>query len=348
MTTRTRLDVMFRAERSPQEWADRHARGEVPGRWPYGLDGLSRTGAVVTARSLREPTRLQRATGTLRSRVVRRRDGAGGRHIGLAWDENVARRMLLTAPAPQMVAGVIWLTDALARGDRPGPATRMLRILAAMDQLFVTSRAQVEPLSRALGPSGPPVAFVQFGVDEQYFAPRPYPTRPLVLSVGGDRDRDPRTLFAALERVHAARPDVEIVVQSASDLPAPEGVRKVPHLTHVELRDLYARAAVVAVATRPNLHVSGATVGMEAMATGRPVVMTRTPGTEDYFRDGAGARLASPGDAAGLAGHVLELLADPSAAAALGRSAREEVERRLTSAAMVRDLAAVLRLDAPA
>lgn len=343
----TQLDVMFRAERSPEEWADRHARGEVPGRWPYGLDGLGATGAVVRARSLREPTRVQRVTADLR-RLAARRPSGGERRVGLAWDENVARRMVLTAPAPEMVAGVIWLTDALDRGDRPEATSRMLGTLRRMDRLFVTSRAQVEPLSQAVGRTGPPVQFVQFGVDHRFFHAQPYPTRPLVVSIGGDRDRDPRTLFAALERVRAARPEAEVVVQSASDLPPPDGVRKVRHLSHLELRDLYGRASALVVATRPNLHVSGATVGMEAMATGRPVVMTRTPGTEDYFRDGRTALLAPPGDAAGLAEHVLALLADPPAAAALGRAAREEVERRLTTEVMVRDLAAVLELDPPA
>lgn len=345
-STPMRLEVMYRAERDPAAWAERHARGEVPGRWPYGLDGLTSTGASVTARGLYEPTSAQRALASLGWQRRRRPPRDGSRHVGIAWDENVARRMLLTARTPEMVAGVIWLTDALERGDQPAAAAGMLRVLRRMDRLFVTSRAQLEPLSRAVGPDGPAVAFVQFGVDHRFFAARPYPTRPLVVSVGGDRDRDPQTLFSALGRVRAARPDVEVVVQSTSDLAPPDGVTKVRHLTHLELRDLYARAGVLVIATRPNLHVSGATVGMEAMATGRPVVVTRTPGTDDYFRDGRTALLAAPGDAVGLADHVLQLLADPAAAAALGRAARAEVEQRLTSEALVRDLARVLGVRA--
>ncbi len=60
------------------------------------------------------------------------------------------------------------------------------------------------------------------------------------MSVGGDRDRDTATLYAALEHVHGARPDVELVVQTASELDPPAGVTTVAHLPHVALRELYA------------------------------------------------------------------------------------------------------------
>ena len=64
---------------------------------------------------------------------------------------------------------------------------------------------------------------VVFGVDSDFFSLAPYPERPLVVSVGGDRDRDPKTLFAALEHVQRARPEVEIIVQSRWESSAPPG-----------------------------------------------------------------------------------------------------------------------------
>ena len=128
---------------------------------------------------------------------------------------------------------------------------------------------------------GVPVEYVRFGIDHEFFSARSrIPRSPRVVSVGGDRDRDAETLFRALSRVHDARPDVELVVQTASDLPPPDGVATIRHLPHAQLRELYASASVVAIATRPNLHVSGMTVSLEAMATGRPVVATR------HARDG--------------------------------------------------------------
>ena len=117
-----------------------------------------------------------------------------------------------------------------------------------------------------------------------------------------------------------------------------------PRLTHRELRDLYGRAAVVAIATRPNLHVSGMTVLLESMATARPVVLTGSPGVEDYATDGETALLVPTRDAGGLADRVLGLLADPGEARALGERARASVEARLTSDHMVQDLARVIGL----
>ncbi|KQY23344.1 hypothetical protein ASD16_12430 [Cellulomonas sp. Root485] len=336
MSTTRQVEVMFRSERDVDSWTARHERGEVPGRWPYGLDLLARPGVTVTRRSLPEPTRADRLRAMLRPS---RRTGAD---LGIAWDENLARRMLVLAPHASMHAGAIWLTDALAADPDSARVRSTLDVLRRMDSVFVNSRAQVEPLERALGSSGTRVSFFTFGVDADFFAARPPADHPLVVSVGGDRDRDPATLFAALARVHDARPDVEIVVQNSSDVTPPPGVTKVPRLSHVELRELYARASVVAVATRPNLHMSGLTVSLESMATARPVVLTRTPGVEDYVVDGDNARLVPTEAPEDLADAVVELLDDPAAAHALGLRARAAIEDRLTSVHLVDNMAAAV------
>lgn len=349
----TSVEVVFRSERDVNAWSERHARGEVPGRWPYGLDLLASASTRVTARNVAEPGRLAtlraRTRGAGPFRASRRADGPAGRprDIGVAWDENVAQRMLVGAPHPEMYSGAIWVTDALAAGRDDRLVRSVLRTLRRMDGVFVNSRAQVRPLADALGANGPPVSFFRFGVDTEFFAPCPYPERPLVVSVGGDRDRDPSTLFAALERVSRARPGVEIVVQSTSGLPAPDGVTKVHRLSHLELRGLYARASVVAVATRPNLHMSGVTVSLESMATGRPVVLTGTPGVDDYFADGSTAVLVTPGDAEGLAERIVGLLDDPDGARQLGQRAQDAVHAGLTSQHMVRGMADFIGLTKP-
>lgn len=337
--TATTVEVMFRAERDVDTWVARHERGEVPGRWPYGLDLLTAPGATVTRRDLPEPGRVAR----LRDRLPVARPRPAARRVGVAWDENVARRMVLLAPRTRMYAGAIWVTDALAADPDSARVRQALDTLRRMTGAFVISSAQVDPLQQALGASVP-VTYFRFGVDADFFAARPPAERPLVVSVGGDRDRDPATLFAALERVAAARPDVEAVVQSRSDLTPPPGVTKVPHLSHVELRDLYARASVVAIATRPNLHVSGMTVSLESMATARPVVLTGTPGAEDYVTDGETGLLVPPRAPELLADRVLELLADPDAAADMGRRARADVEARFTSGHMVEAMAQAVGL----
>ncbi|MCR2814124.1 glycosyltransferase family 4 protein [Microbacterium sp. zg.Y1090] len=270
--------------------------------------------------------------------VRRSRSGA----VAFTWDENSAARLAFSRGVGTRYCGVVWLTDAV---DREGPQALapMRRALRKMDGVWVLSAAQVQPLREFLGPAGPPVHHVLFGIDEAFFTAHPYPERPLVVSVGGDRDRDAATLFQALERIRAQRPDVEIVVQSTSTAPPPSGVRVVPYLTHAELRNLYARASVAVIATRDNSHVSGMTVGLEVMSTGRPIVITETAGMDDYFTPEGGAALVPLGDAAALSDHALALLNDPAGAARAGAAARRRVESTFTTRHLASRLAALAR-----
>jgi glycosyltransferase involved in cell wall biosynthesis len=55
------------------------------------------------------------------------------------------------------------------------------------------------------------------------------------------------------------------------------------------------------------------------MASGVPVVGTRVDGAAEVIRDGVSGYLLAPGDVQGLADRVLSLLANPTAAADMGR-----------------------------
>ncbi|MBD8703985.1 glycosyltransferase family 4 protein [Frigoribacterium sp. CFBP 13712] len=186
------------------------------------------------------------------------------------------------------------------------------------------------------------MSYLPFGVDSTFYAPQPYPQQPLVFSAGGDRDRDPETLFAALAQIVQSRPDVEVVVQSRSELAPPPGVRKVPYLSHVELKDMYAKSSVVLIATQPNEHASGMTVSLESMATARPVVMTKTPGIDDYIVDGVTGSLVQAGDSRAMAAASLRLLSDTSGARDVGIKGRVRVEERFTSALMAAKLSSIM------
>ncbi|GGF13868.1 glycosyltransferase family 4 protein [Subtercola lobariae] len=349
------LDIAFPVERHVDDWQYRHAQGKVPGFWPYGLDGLGRYVDRLRAQAVAEPDTLARA----RARLTRRgrhpepalRWNAGEtrptRDIALSWDENAARRMLAACPRPEMYCGVIWATDAAARGADISAIRRVLRLMSGM---WVISSGQQAALVELVGENGPPVGFFRFGVDETFFTFHRPPTTPLVLSIGGDRDRDTETLFAALGRVHELAPETEIVVQTSSTLPPPAGVRTIERVSHVELAALYARASVVAIATRQNLHASGMTVSLEAMASGRPVVISDTPGIRDYVQGSPIGRspqtglLVPVGDAGAMAAQIVALLNDPELCAALGRGGRQVVETELNTTHMVRELAAFIGL----
>lgn len=322
----------FPAEQSVTRWERRHSAGEVPSVWPYGLDGLCEY-APVAVLDLPAPGRLSR----LRSRV-----GIGPRpraQTAFTWDENAAFRMQVASPYERFASGVIWLTDMIERGADTG---RLVEVLRGAETLWVLSEAQVEPLRALFGSAGPRIVAVPFGVDAEFFSPRPYPDRPRIVSVGNDRDRDPQTLFRALARVHEQRPDVELIVQSSASTDAPAGVEVVQRMSHGELHELYATASVIATATRPNLHVSGMTVTLEAFATGRPVVNTDTPGMSQYVTEERTGHLVPLGDDEALAQRLIGLIDDPQRAAEMGLAGRRDVEERFTTHEMCAHLAQIL------
>jgi len=66
---------------------------------------------------------------------------------------------------------------------------------------------------------------------------------------------------------------------------------------------------------------------IEAMAAGLPVVATRVGGMGEVVQEGTTGLLASSGDDAGLADHVLKLIADPALRCRMGEHGRQRVHR---------------------
>ena len=325
------VDVFFPVERDVEHWAARHANGEVPGRWPYGLDQMAAGGFDVNLRSLQSPSRRESAISRLGlGRYLKHSSDELEADTGLAWDENTAIRMVVLASRQSMFSGTIWATDKLA-GRASAELKRVRSVLREMDGVFVNCRAQLDPLRNFLGHDGPAVEWITLGIDVSFWRPSPFPAQPLILSVGGDRDRDSATLFAAFAQVISARPDVKAIVQTTSSEKPPRGVTVVQHFTHLALAELYSNASVVAVATKPNLHGSGTTVSLEAMASARPVVLSAGPAMNDYIDDGVTGWLTPVGDPRALSERILRVLADPAEAEEMGLRARAAVEDRMTS-----------------
>lgn len=326
----TRVTIAHQAELRVQEWASRHTAGELPGHWPYGLDLIARPGIELTWQELPGRSRLRRAMAyALELAPGNRPSDIRTDDVILTWDESQAVRVVGGRRAKTHFSGVIWATDRRLQSSGP----RLVDCLKRATGLWVLSRSQIDPLREQLGADCPPVSFVRFGIDTDFYTPAPYPERPLVVSAGGDRDRDVTTLFSALAEVRAAVPEAEILVQSKASLSPPAGVKVFASMPHTELRELYRRMSVMVIATRPNLHVSGMTVALEAQATGRPCVMTESPGMEDYVdHDRQGLIVAR--DAAAIADAVVGLLRDPGRAQDLGQRALKRVKEAHTQQTM--------------
>ncbi len=80
---------------------------------------------------------------------------------------------------------------------------------------------------------------------------------------------------------------------------------------------------------------------LEAAAAGKPVVATAVEGTVEAVWDGETGVLVPPADAAGLAGAIRALLADPSGAARLATAARARVRQGFGLEAMVHRVAEI-------
>jgi glycosyltransferase involved in cell wall biosynthesis len=169
-----------------------------------------------------------------------------------------------------------------------------------------------------------------FGVDANFWTPAGEAGE-FVLAVGNDGRRDYATLVAAVADLGVP---VKIVTNRAlPPLPAHvehlRGSWHAPAVTDEGLRELYRRALAVVVPLEDSIQPSGQSVALQAMACGRPVILTRTRGlwTGTDFHEGRDLLLVEPGDANALRQALQRLLDAPALRAQIGVAAREAVLR---------------------
>jgi glycosyltransferase involved in cell wall biosynthesis len=141
--------------------------------------------------------------------------------------------------------------------------------------------------------------------------------------------QSPETHFVAAGEPHPAlSPRLEAMIDQV-------GLRGSFHfIGHREdVQDLLA-AMDVFVLSSTSEGFSIATI--EAMAAGKPCVVTRSGGPEEIVEDGKTGLLVAAGDANALRRGILQLLDSPAQAAAMAQRAREAVEQRFSAEKMVR------------
>jgi glycosyltransferase involved in cell wall biosynthesis len=233
-----------------------------------------------------------------------------------------------------VVSGVIWATTP----DSPARVRALIRhaFHQRRHALFVLSHAQVKPL-RAMTEAA--VEYIPFGIDANFWkhSGAPKTEQRLLVSAGNDRHRD----FETLTRAVLSHPDNRLTIATSRTIVGNERLHVEP-LPHSGLRELYQRAAVVVISTKPNDHCSGLTATLEAMACGRPVVATGNPGMDDYIQHGITGLLVPPGDVDALSKAVSSLLDDPDRAHGMGVAAAADVRHRFTTNHMATRLADLL------
>lgn len=308
-----------------------------------------------------------------------RRVRQGGVGVVLCDNENEALVLALLLHLSRRDVPIVTLAIAPAAAKKV--PLHLLGLGAAVDRWLCHASTHADLLVGRCRVPRERVRFLPFHADHLFFRPeeRVDPARlpagaPYVLAVGRQH-RDHATLVDA-----AAGLPVEVVIDAGSRFRTPDSLagRDLGPAVHLvalgpeELRDAYAGAAVVAVVTHDNDFGAGSTTLLEAMASGRPVVVTRSEGGGDLLADrrrvlrglrprptrglaaallAAGSEEAAgphgiyvaPGDVPAVTRALAHLLANPAEAAELGRRGRALVEQSLTTDAFVERVVEAVR-----
>jgi glycosyltransferase involved in cell wall biosynthesis len=244
----------------------------------------------------------------------------------------------------------IVLIDPALSTDYPRRKRLQDEVLPQVEKVVVYGRVQLDYLRREYG-DRVDATFLHHRADTDFYRPGPDPDggparRPYVFSIGNDYSRDFDTLVRAV-KVCAARPGYTHHCLLQTSLPVGDPGTGIEvcraKVSYAELRDRYRRASLVVLPLRDVIHAGGINSLLEAMATAKPVVITRSRGIRDYVVDGETAALVEPGDARGMADTILRLLGSPQEATRLGRNARQFVVETCRNAVYARALAGVIR-----
>lgn len=213
-------------------------------------------------------------------------------------------------------------------------------VVPRADAIYPLGRNQVDYIRRRWATRAD-VRFIPQHVDAAFYHPAAPPPDGPVLSVGDDGGRDFDTLLAAFAGLDAT------LLLKSSRLPpgaVPANVQVVPaRLDAHAYRALFQQAPLVVVPLRPMVTASGVGTVLEAMAMGKALIVSDSPGIRDYVAHEETALVVPCGDAPAMRAAIERLLREPGTRARLGAAARVFVERHCTYAAHVARLAAALR-----
>jgi len=212
---------------------------------------------------------------------------------------------------------------------------------AVYRNVIVLADRQREILVSELGYPAHKVHFFHQWLDARFYRPptdsfaragaRDVATSSYVFSCGRE-SRD----YPSLQRAAAKLPyDFRVVASgwaphagfnSAQNiLPAPN-VSLLARLSYEDLRDTYARAQLVVVPINRVDYAAGVTVICEAMAMGKAIVTTDSPGIRDYVLPGKSGLAVPVGDSVALARAIDTLMKDDDLRARMGAHNRAWVE----------------------
>lgn len=241
-----------------------------------------------------------------------------GEHVGIPL--SLAMRAFGVV-RPHLVLGH-HLTTPLKR-----PFFRYLKAQHGMDRILLHSREQLDQAERYGIPSSK-LALVPYFADTDFWRSLPIIEEPLVVSAGREY-RDYKTLAAACggmpEKIFVAAASVH---SPGAHWSAP--VRWPANFEHeavdfVTLRNWYARASVIVIPLLKTNFQAGVTTLLEAMAMGKPVIVTGNRTHRELVEDGVDGVLVPAADPYALRSAIQRLLDRPEERRRLGIAARAKI-----------------------
>ena len=342
-----RVFVMLPRALDAMLWHERFDQGAVPDKTPYGYHFAEEMGAKIT---FSQPTATPGGILGFVDKAVKRllgfdirhawnnRESLLGTRFDVVWTHTeyehlaiAALRAIFRGTAAPVIAQSVWLID---EWDRFLSVKRQFYRFLLRHVAVATFHS---PENRTIADSRrivSPTELVLFGISLDSFPLRiprlkfDSPRLIRVLALGGDRHRDWKTLFDAL----GGEPGIELRVGSSS---WPHSLKadniQASLMSHEQVRAAYDWADCLVVSLKDNLHASGITAILEAVASGIPVVATLTGGLQAYFDNDAIAYVAGANPVL-LLEAIQAMAKNPSAALDRAVVAQEQlVTRELTT-----------------
>ena len=211
---------------------------------------------------------------------------------------------------------------------------KLFRLQTHVSTLFVYSSAQKKALVGDLKTAPRKVVHIPFMADQRFFRPMPDISEKNQICSVGLEWRDYPTLITAANDLHC---DVKIAAGSlwskgkneaeGRDVPANVDVR---FYNYPDLRRLYAESKIVVVPLYETDFQAGITSILEAMAMGKPVIVTRTVGQADTIVGGDTGIYVSPADPGDLRQKIKLLLENESERRRIGENGRRAFQQSFT------------------
>jgi glycosyltransferase involved in cell wall biosynthesis len=180
------------------------------------------------------------------------------------------------------------------------------------------------------------VRFLDFGVDTEFWSPGESLLDDYVFSVGADLCRDYETFVDAAEDLPAI---ICAPARSMRGLKLRENITRVEG-SQLDVRHWFRQARIVVIPIHDTLRPSGQVCIVQAMATGKAVITTRTRGRwSDLLVDGENCILVPPNDLNALRGGIMDLYGDEVRISKIGRRARQTVLEHFTVDHFARSIA---------